>query len=64
MDYAATTPAAPEVIEAMMPYFRNKPGNPSSIHSMGQEGRDGVEAARAQVASLIRCQPSSVVFTG
>ena len=64
MDYAATTPAAPEVVEAMTPYFHDKFGNPSSIHSMGQEGRDGVEAARAQVASVIHCEPSSVVFTG
>jgi len=64
MDYAATTPVMPEVIEAMVPYFHDKFGNPSSIHSMGQEGRDAVEKARGQVASLIRCQPESVVFTG
>jgi cysteine desulfurase len=64
MDYAATTPAMPEVIEAMSPYFHDKFGNPSSIHSMGTEGRDAVEAARQQVASLIRCQPEGVVFTG
>src|SRR5208337_3842938 len=64
MDYAATTPAMPEVIEAMAPYFHDKFGNPSSIHSMGQEGRDAVEKSREQVASLIRCQPEAVVFTG
>lgn len=64
MDYAATTPVMPEVIEAMSPYFHDKFGNPSSIHSMGQEGRDAVEKARGQVASLIRCQPEEVVFTG
>ncbi len=64
MDYAATTPVMPEVIEAMSPYFHDKFGNPSSIHSMGQEGRDAVEKARGQIASLIRCQPEEVVFTG
>ncbi|MCX6007886.1 MAG: cysteine desulfurase NifS [Chloroflexi bacterium] len=64
MDYAATTPVMPEVIEAMEPYFHDKFGNPSSIHSMGQEGRDAVEKARGQIAFLIRCQPESVVFTG
>jgi len=64
MDYAATTPVMPEVIEAMAPYFHDKFGNPSSIHSMGQEGRDAVEKARGQVASIIRCEPEAVVFTG
>ena len=64
MDYAATTPAMPEVVEAMAPYFHDKYGNPSSIHSAGQEGRDAVEKGVIQVASLIRCQPEAVVFTG
>jgi cysteine desulfurase len=64
MDYAATTPVMPEVVEAMLPYFHDKFGNPSSIHSMGQEGKDAVENAREQVASLIRCQSEAVVFTG
>jgi len=64
MDYAATTPMLPEVAEAMQTYFSNKFGNPSSIHSMGQEARDAVEAARGQVVGLIGCQPGDVVFTG
>jgi len=64
MDYAATTPMLPEVAQAMQPYFSNKFGNPSSIHSMGQEGSDAVEAARVQVASLITCKPEDIVFTG
>jgi cysteine desulfurase len=64
MDYAATTPMLPEVAEAMQPFFNQRFGNPSSIHSMGQEGRDAVEAARGQLAGLIGCQPGEVVFTG
>lgn len=64
MDYAATTPMLPEVAEAMQPFFSRRFGNPSSIHSMGQEGRDAVESAREQAASLISCRPGDVVFTG
>jgi cysteine desulfurase len=64
MDYAATSPMLPEVAQAMQPYFSNKFGNPSSIHSMGQEASDAVEAARVQVASLITCKPEDIVFTG
>ena len=64
MDYAATTPMLPEVAAAMQPFFSRRFGNPSSIHSMGQEGRDAVEAARGQVAGLIACRPGDVVFTG
>ena len=64
MDYAATTPMLPEVAAAMQPFFSQRFGNPSSIHSMGQEGRDAVEAARGKVAGLIGCQPADVVFTG
>jgi cysteine desulfurase len=64
MDYAATTPMLPEVAEAMQPSFSNKFGTPSSIHSMGQEASDAVEAARSRVASLIACKPEDIVFTG
>jgi cysteine desulfurase len=64
MDYAATTPMLPEVAAAMQPYFSQKFGNPSSIHSMGQEAADAVEAARSQIAALIACGPDDIVFTG
>ncbi len=64
MDYAATTPMLPEVAEVMQPYFSLRFGNPSSIHSMGQEARDAVEWARAKVAALIACKTEEVVFTG
>ncbi|MFA5065165.1 MAG: cysteine desulfurase NifS [Dehalococcoidia bacterium] len=64
MDYAATTPMLPEVAETMQPYFSRRFGNPSSIHSMGQEARDAVDQARTKVAALIACRPEEVVFTG
>lgn len=63
LDNNATTKVAPEVIDAMMPYFTDKWGNPSSIHRFGGIiGRD-VEAARAQVAALVNCKPSEIIFT-
>jgi len=64
MDYAATTPMLPEVAQAMQPYFSQRFGNPSSIHSMGQEAGDAVDQARTKVAALIACRPEEVVFTG
>ena len=52
MDNAATTATRPEVLEAMLPYFTEHYGNPSSIHSVGRDARRAVEKARAQVAAL------------
>jgi cysteine desulfurase len=63
LDYAATTPALPEVVEAMQPYFNVKYGNPSSIHTAGQEARGAIEKARSTVAGLIGCCLMEVVFT-
>jgi len=63
MDYAATTPMDPRVLEAMEPYWSNKFGNPSSIHSFGQETLEAVENARRKVATLINATPSEIVFT-
>ncbi len=63
LDYAATTPAYPEVIEAMLPYFNEKFGNPSSIHSHGQEAKEAVEKARQAVARLIGAKDEEIVFT-
>jgi cysteine desulfurase len=63
MDYAATTPVHPEVVKAMMPYFTEYFGNPSSIHSCGQEARKGVEDARLKVADFIGARVEEVVFT-
>lgn len=64
LDYAATTPAHPEVVEAMLPYFSEVFGNPSSIYSCGQEAKGAVEEARAKVAALIGAGDEEIVFTG
>jgi len=63
MDHAATTPAHPEVVSAMSPYFSDIFGNPSSIHAFGQEARSAVEAAREKVATLINAKKEEIVFT-
>ncbi len=64
LDYAATTPTHPEVIKAMTPYFTESFGNPSSIHSYGQEAKDDVERGRSKVATLIGAKNDEIVFTG
>jgi len=64
LDYNATTPVDPQVLEAMMPYFHAYPGNASSIqHKQGKEAADAVESAREEVASLIGCSPAEIIFT-
>jgi cysteine desulfurase len=63
LDYAATTPVDPLVFEAMKPYFTEMYGNPSSVHSCGQEVRDAIELARGKVAQMIGANPSEIVFT-
>ena len=64
LDYAATTPTHPEVIEAMLPFLNDAFGNPSSIHSFGQETKAAVEESRDTVANLIGARSEEVVFTG
>lgn len=63
MDYAATTPMRPEVLEAMEPYFCEKFGNPSARYSWGREAGQAVEKARKQVAALIHAEPDEIYFT-
>ncbi len=63
LDHAATTPAHPKVVEAMMPYFTGKFGNPSSLHDMGREAKDAVEKARGETAALIGARPEEILFT-
>jgi cysteine desulfurase len=63
LDYAATTPAHPDVVAAMQPCFTENFGNPSAIYSYGQEARQAVEAARERVAALIGAGPEEIVFT-
>ena len=64
LDYQATTPVDPRVVEAMLPYLTNQYGNPSSSHTYGRAAAKAVETARAQVAALIGAhQPAEIVFT-
>ncbi|MBI4332058.1 MAG: cysteine desulfurase NifS [Chloroflexi bacterium] len=63
LDHAATTPTDPRVVEAMLPYFTEKFGNPSSVYSMAQESRKAVDAARNTVADVLGCTPREVIFT-
>lgn len=62
-DNAATTKVRREVLDAMIPYFLEDYGNPASIHSMGRNPRDAMEAARKQIASLIGAKPQEIYFT-
>ena len=63
LDYNATTPIEPEVLDAMRPYFSAEFGNAASIHTPGQKARAAVETAREQVAALIGARPQEIVFT-
>lgn len=63
VDYGATTPTDPRVVEAMVPYFTEKFGNAGSIHAFGQEAREAVDRAREIVASVIGASPQEIVFT-
>lgn len=62
-DNAATTPADPQVVEAMLPYFSEKFGNPSSVHSFGQEAEAALEESRDKVANALGCEPKEIIFT-
>ena len=63
LDHASTTPVRPEVVEAMLPYFTEQFGNPSSIYPLGQEASDAVADARETLAGLIGAAPREVYFT-
>ena len=64
LDYQATTPLRPEVLKAMMPYFKEKYGNPhSNNHSLGKDANLAVEKAKKNIASLINCEPEEIVLT-
>lgn len=63
MDHSATTPTDLLVVEAMLPYFTDKFGNASSLHSFGQEAAEALEQSRKQVADLIGAKPGEIIFT-
>jgi cysteine desulfurase len=63
LDYAATTPLEPRVLDAMLPYFSLTFGNPSSVHHYGQQAEAAVDSARETVAAVLGCRPEEIVFT-
>ena len=63
LDYAATTPVDPRVLDVMMPHFRDSFGNPSSVHRYGQRAEAALDMARETVASVLNCAPDEVIFT-
>jgi cysteine desulfurase len=63
LDYAATTPVDQRVLQAMLPYFNESFGNPSSFHRFGQDAENALEGARETVAKSMNCLPSEVIFT-
>ncbi|ALP93213.1 cysteine desulfurase NifS [Intestinimonas butyriciproducens] len=62
-DHAATTALSPRALEAMMPYFRDAYGNPSSLYAFGQQAKSDLDAARAEVARCLNAKPEEIFFT-
>ena len=62
-DHAATTALSPRALEAMMPYFRDTYGNPSSLYAFGQQAKSDLDAARAEVARCLNAKPEEIFFT-
>jgi len=63
MDHAATTPVKGEVLKVMQPYFSEKFGNASSLHSFGKEAREAIEESRKKIAGIINAEPEEIIFT-
>ena len=63
MDHSATTPVAPEVLEAMLPYFKERFGNASSLHGYGLEAKEALEESREKVARLLGAEQDEIIFT-
>jgi cysteine desulfurase len=63
LDYAATTPVDPRVLDVMMPFFSASFGNPSSVHRYGQQAEAAIESAREAVASALNCRADEIIFT-
>lgn len=64
LDHAATTPVHPKVLEAMLPYFSEKFGNPSSVYAVAREARQALDRARDTVAAVLNAKPNEIIFTG
>lgn len=63
LDYAATTPLSPQVLDEMLPFLKEKFGNPSSVHKFGQETRAAIELARDQIAKTLNARQNEIYFT-
>jgi cysteine desulfurase len=63
MDHAATTPVATDVLNAMIPYFTESFGNPSSLYTVGQKNKEAITAAREKVAKVLNASPDEIYFT-
>ena len=63
LDYSASTPVDPRVLESMLPYFSDVYGNPSSTHRYGRAADRAIESARETVAAILNCRPSEIIFT-
>ena len=63
LDYSATTPVDPRVIDALTPYFSESFGNPSSVHRYGQIAEAAIDSARETVAGVLNCRPDEIIFT-
>jgi len=63
LDYAATAPVRPEVLKAMKPYFADRFGNASSIHSFGQQAQKATDEARRKIAEILNCKPLEIIFS-
>ncbi len=63
LDHASTTPVRPEVLEAMLPYFSEKFGNPSSLHSFGEEAKKAIENSKKTIATILNCKTDELIFT-
>ena len=63
LDYAATTPVDPRVLEAMLPYFTEHYGNPASHHTHGEYAKRAVDVAKEQIAGLVNTEAEEVIFT-
>ncbi len=64
VDHSATTAVRPEVLECMLPYFKEQYGNPSSIYRKGREAKSAIEDARGRIADCLHCKPNEIIFTG